>query len=173
MEIVADNRLGLNDEPSSFVDALLETDEASELLERDDVQALKQQNKKAHTARDESQTFSEEYKEERQKLNQQAKKVVKGKATTHYPREIPFSIEQSQARLYIPPNSSIWRGMTKNNSWHGHYQGRSRISCSWLTHGESGAMKDIIRRLWSQQCEKMGLELSEVPFKNLWEDAQA
>ena len=175
LEILALHRLGALDQASSLLDALLDTEETCDLFERDDVNALRGEKKGAARQQDSLHTFAKEYKEAKQKQQSKTKgrqHNQKGKVSQSFPTALPFSILQGEANRYIPPTSSIWRGLTRN-SWHGHYPGRKRISSQWIVHGESGAMRDIIRWLWVQHCEKEGLELEEVPIRNLWDSSSS
>ena len=77
----------------------------------------------------------------------------RGRGIPQRARRLPDTdIPQTEAKQYIPPTASIWRGMT-NGSWNGHLPGHTRVSALWARHGEQGAMRDVIRRLWTQWCE--------------------
>ena len=122
-------RLGAEDSTSSFVESILEVDEAADLLERCDIEALKADKTQAKTLLEQQEAFSKGYKGTDAKMT---KHVRKGTQASAAPRALPFSITHSEARQFIPPKSPIWRGLTKN-SWHGHRQNRKRVSAMQAT----------------------------------------
>ena len=121
-------RLGIDDSSSSFVESLLEVDEAVDLLEKGDVDLLRAEQKGACTRLEGREVFAKEYKEAKQA--QRAQKASGSRRSKKPARsDVPFTILHSEAREFLPPKSSIWRGLTRN-SWHGHREGRKRVSAS-------------------------------------------
>ena len=161
-------RLGIDDSSSSFVESLLEVDEAVDLLEKGDVDLLRAEQKGACTRLEGREVFAKEYKEAKQA--QRAQKASGYRRSKKPARsDVPFTILHSEAREFLPPKSSIWRGLTRN-SWHGHREGRKRVSASWALWGESGAMRQVLKLLWGQHLEMEGMEVEDCPFTGLFDE---
>lgn len=157
-------RLCENDASSSLTEALLEVDDAAELLNRDDSQRLAQEAKSARSSRDAGAEFSKQYSAFHERVRPAAKPRARPSGKKQ-PR-LPASISHSEAKKHIPPGTSIWRGLTRGE-WCGQCPPRKRIQCSWFLKGERGAMEDIIRRLWLQHLELRGRPLADCPYPGL------
>ena len=162
-------RLGIDDSSSSFVESLLEVDEAVDLLEKGDVDLLRAEQKGACTRLEGREVFAKEYKEAKQAQRAQKASGSRRKARVPARSDVPFTILHSEAKDFVPPKSSIWRGLTRN-SWHGHREGRKRVSASWALWGESGAMRQVLKLLWGQHLEMEGMEVEDCPFTGLFDE---
>ena len=161
---IISQRLAVNDDSASFVQSLLEVDEAAEVLDKQDHELLSNEQKAARTALDEAAAFSSDFVNSRQRLAAEGPK----KKTKIAHRPLPDRIEQHEARQYVPPGASIWRGNTLDReTWNGHMAPRKRIFEKLSDHGDAGAMRLILKRLWLQYLELNGLPASECPWTNL------
>ena len=80
---------------------------------------------------------------------------------------IPSTIPQAEAKRWLPPGCSIWRGVSKCN-WNGHYAPYPRCSALWADHGEQGALLQVLRLLWSDYLEHNGMHVGDCPIAGLF-----
>ena len=132
---------------------------------------------------DEQQTFSQAYTERARahraavaakaapKTKAKAKSKAKAKAGAGPPprQPLPSTIPQSEARRFVPPGCYIWRGLDRSE-WCGHCAPRKRVSASWHQYTEEGALRLVVRMLWSQYLEKEGLGRDACPYTDLFDD---
>lgn len=160
---IVSQRLAANDDSQSFVEALLEIDEAAEVMDKQDLEQLTSEQKLARSERAEAEAFSKDFVDSRQRVaaTQQKKQMSQSR------RPLPNRIEQHEARRCTPPGASIWRGMTGRETWNGHMPPRKRIFMTLAEMGDDGAMRNILKRLWLQYLELNGKPASECPWSDL------
>ena len=86
-------------------------------------------------------------------------------------RPLPFHCTQAQAKLFIPPQSSIWQS-NKRHAWCGHYDvpGMIRVSSPFKKFGSSDlALKDCLKLLWSQYLFHKALPNSACTVAGIFE----
>jgi len=159
---IISQRLAVNDDSQSFVDALLEIDEAAEVMDKQDLEHLTTEQKAAQASKAQAQDFSSDFVNSRQRLAAAQPRVMAPRQTP-----LPERIEQHEARIYVPPGASIWRGITGRETWNGHMPPRKRIFMSLAEMGDRGAMLDVLKRLWKQYMELNGLTPECCPWKDL------
>lgn len=160
-------RLCINEVSASFADAFLGIEEAHQVLDRDDAEKLVSEQQHCRKVLAGDQEFVGEFAKARSSAGPAKRKR---KAAVKLPPRLPSTIPQSEAKLYIPENCSVWRGVSRCE-WCGHCPPFRRVSSSWLLHGEHGALVDLARRLWRQHLNLAGKPLSDCPFAGLFEDA--
>eukprot|EP00959_Pyramimonas_sp_CCMP1952_P029717 623691-Pyramimonas_sp.AAC.1 len=80
------------------------------------------------------------------------------------------AIEQPEAKLYIPPFTTIWRGNLGSGGWHVHCY-EERKSRSWLEEGSClGALLFVLRFAWKKHLGNLDLPLSACPIRGLFQD---
>eukprot|EP00974_Lingulodinium_polyedra_P076737 7428647-Lingulodinium_polyedra.AAC.1 len=95
-----------------------------------------------------------------------SKGMKKGSKTT-YPEKIPSRIPQSEAKIYMPPDSSLWRGLVRSE-WCAHVRPHPRFSEPWKTSGEHDALIRIYRKAWRLHLQREGLAESQCPIKGIF-----
>jgi hypothetical protein len=158
-------RLTINQYCLSWVDEVLEMDDAYENIDRMDIDKVKAEQASMRCKVSKNEQFTSEY----QTLHAKKREGVRlPKAPKHY--KLPSTIPQVDAKKHIPPTCAIWRGL-RRFEWCGHCRPFKRVSASWLQHGESGSLKFIYRKLWTQYLSLTGQDMSACPLANLWDDA--
>jgi hypothetical protein len=159
----------INDE---LAPVLMEVDSAAEVLERADESVLHDAQKATRTERSDRVAFQAEYRERRQVLMPRppAPKAGgkgggrggrgRGRGRADIAPKLPATVEHATASAFLPPNASIWRGLTRGE-WCGQYGNSRRIHDKWSQWGELGSMKSVLRRLWQQYAEHMGVSFPE------------
>jgi hypothetical protein len=146
--------------------ALLEIDEAANLLEQNDVTVLRDEQKHVRLEAESRKDFASLFKEKRLSLAK-AKPKAKGKAKAKsVAPKLDSKIEQPEARKLIPPGSSIWRGLTKGQ-WCGHLPPYVRVSRPWALN-ETASCMWVIRELWLQYLEANGLDQDSCTVEGLF-----
>ena len=139
--------------------AVLEIDEAIGVIERDDVELIKEAQKKERENVIQRESFQAEYKAKRRHLYElaleQEKKGPKRKKASIAPK-LTTTFSQNTAKQYLPEGASIWRGLT-SGVWCAHLPPFRRVSCKWTEEGEVQAMKTVITNVWKQNILGWGL----------------
>ena len=140
-------------------EAVLEMDEATGVLERDDAELIKEAQKKEKDVLVERESFQAEYRQKRRDLYELAleieKQGPKRKKKEHVPK-MATTVSQKSAKQYLPEGASIWRGLT-SGVWCAHLPPFRRVSCRWTDVGEVQAMKIVIKLVWKQRILGWGL----------------
>lgn len=83
-------------------------------------------------------------------------------------RALPAHIDQSQAKLYLPPEAHIWRRHSPGE-WNCHLPDCRRISEAFGKHGSSElALRECLRRVWRQYLERSGLAEADCPIEGVF-----
>jgi hypothetical protein len=142
-------------------------------LEKRDADDLQQQQADAVKQHEANNDFRAQYRAKRAEYTARtgggaaAGRGNKGKAKAQPSKKMPCSISHAQASQFVPPGSSIWRGLTKG-IWCGHCPPHKRVQATWAEHGEEGAMREVLRMLWDQHLQKHGLTRADCPFEGMW-----
>lgn len=169
-------RLVANELQRKYSPALLEIEEAVQAFDLHDHQVVSAEQKKARVLEKSQDSFVRDFKERRQRVvtERAADCAVKRRKKAAAParRTLPSAIPQAQARRWIPEGTHIWRGLTRSE-WCGHCEPYKRIQASWHLHGEAGAMRIIIRRLWEQKLEADDLGPEACPIDGIFEGSSS
>jgi len=78
-------------------------------------------------------------------------------------------IPQSQARTFMPPKTSVWRGNNRG-LWACHVKGHRRFSEPWSMHGGDSflAMIAVAQKAWRLFCRDEQLDTSVCPIADLF-----
>ena len=146
-----------------FTGFLLDIDEAQAVMDRTDVEALHSEQEAARREQGAQDNFVMQFSQLRKLAEPAAPRRRKIPL-----RPLPDAIAQADAKHWIPPGSSIWRGNVRQE-WCGHMPPHKRIqaSCTLLT--EPGALRDVLRRLWRQWMHIHGKSLADVPITGLFD----
>lgn len=161
-------RLARASQPSDWTSEILEIDEALQCVDRQDQELIVQEKKTAVQRAQETVGILQDYKQRRQDIFAKMTQREKRKRGPHVtPRSMPFTLTQAEAKQYLPPDASVWRGLTRQ-SWHGHCAGYRRCQAKWLDHGgEQEALRALMRTLWTQHLDKTGQQYSACPIRDL------
>lgn len=134
-----------------------------------DVKKIHAHQQTCKTTLEEMRVFEHDFNEERRRLRRDDINMLspaeKGSLTRFKKKAkepFPNLVSQKEAKKYLPPGASIWRGRTKM-TWNGHCPPRRRISEPWGAD-EQAALALILRRLWDQYLQLSGKESDECPF---------
>ena len=136
-----------------------------ENLTRDEQELLKEVQRGQDNAKDETKTFSQEWKERNKEYelalaSAKAGKLMGKKKVADDPLKLakimslipPDAITQSEASRMAPPGGSIWNDW-KRGRWCGHFAPYARTSVPWLESGHYEACLEVLRRLWLAFCD--------------------
>ena len=152
-----------------IVSELLELDEASKLLTREDEEELHKEQKRQHDLAERESDFKQDFKERRKAHRASAKvKPKKQKQLVMPPAE---EINHERAKKLLPPDSYIWRAFSAN-AWQGRCPPANTVSRGWKENpGE--ALRELLVILWEQWCSKEGVHISDCPMQGLVSDRSA
>lgn len=153
---------------NAFSSAVQEIDEAVEVLEQFDHETVKQEQETAATRIAAKVEFQRAYAERRKAWRLARESNKKRAAPKHAVKkgELPTEMTQAQANKFIPPGTTIWRGVVQG-SWQGHCEPFARVYESWRRSSEPEAMRRVIRTLWEQHIAKHGLDRSACPWAGI------
>ena len=178
----AKQRVAHGEKADTWHDEISACDEAQEVLEKSDAQAMKSEQKSSEIEKQEHKEFHKDFCKaskhaaaERAKSNvggdRQKKAELKRKYKKHMP-DLPASdIPVMDARKMIPPMSSLWQD-EKFRSWQGHYPPYPRIGRAWRKWGESVALKIVLRHLWAKYLVDEGWDCDLCPVQGLFEPGE-
>ena len=168
----------------SAVDELLQLDEASKLLSREDEADLeKQQAKQTKLAEQETEVYRE-YKEAKVRLREARKKQearaagsgkrAKAKAAPKRQRlPNPEVLDHARAKALTPPSSLIWRSF-HGEAWCGRYKQTGSHSRTWRKAGGSNhALHQILVLIWQDYCKEEALDPKDCPMEGVYDLASA
>lgn len=180
---IAHRRVVMLNDDTLFSEELLKVDDAIQLLDSNDHEEFCREQKAAQRTVTERDEVSAEYHRRATELRVRAAKSkskdgkrrrVGDAPGAKFPKVLPpiSTIPQAHAKLFIPPGSSIWRGLGRGEWW-GHFAPYSRTRAAWSRYGEAGAMHEVIKRLWRQHNQFHGHPLEECPISGVFEQPAA
>ena len=158
-------RISVDSNSQAFSGVLLSCDDAVELIDHNDKEAVGLEMKNAAQQAESNEAFVEEFRLMRiaQKDAGPKSKKKKGSGLVHLPHEI----SQVEAKQFLPPDCTIWCGNTRPEWW-GHCPPYKRIVESWALNDSDNSehlcCKRVIARLWRQYGRKEGVPIEECPF---------
>lgn len=158
---------GNSQEP--IADALLQVDEAVQVLDRHDQDKMEQRQKQCMSEVAARNSFTVAYAKKAVSLSAQRGKKARGSASGEQRTQVlPHHIDQKTARGLIPPKTCIWRD-TSRGGWCGHCPPNVRAGESFAKHGGSeAALLAVLGRLWLQALEIQGKDVSHCPIQGLF-----
>ena len=148
-------------------DMLTSIDAAIEVIDQNDRQLFKDEQKKAVTSSENMSNFLLEFQTRRAevdgKLPEKRKKVDTSKP------HLPKTIVQAEAACVVPPGSHIWLS-NASPQWHGHLEPYKRVWAKWEggEAQEAEAVNSVIRQLWQQYLQSRGRTISDCPFEGVF-----
>ena len=161
---------------SACVEELLQMDEASKLLTRDDEEKLDKDKAKHKRMQAEEEEVFMEYKEARVRLRQaKAAQAKPGKGKKQKAQHVPVRrlpemavLDHAIAKRFSPPGSLLWRSF-HGEAWCGRLPPRPSVTRGWRKYGGSNeALHAVLVEIWKQHCEDEGLAESECPVKGVF-----
>ncbi len=133
---------------------LLDVDEAVEVMDRHDIERIKDAQKHVEHELAGRADFRSSYVSKASSVASAAKGKKK-KLTKKL--VLPHHIAQGDAKAFIPPGSSVWRDMSRGGCC-AHLPPHARISESSEKHGGSSdvAFRTLLIRMWVQFADKVG-----------------
>ena len=152
---------------------LLDMDDCADVLEKTDVDEIKKQQQSTLRHEASNEDFEKQYLATTRVVHPQPEAKPKAKAKARAgagPAALIFSFEttQPQAKLLLPPDSSIWRARTRGG-WCGHLPPNGRVSSMFSDFPTQGhALQNMLQTLWRQHCRKFGRSIDTCPVANLF-----
>lgn len=166
---VLSQRLATSEACNEYSEAILEVDAAVQVLDQADHQVMETEKGTASQRIQGRADYQREYvarvRKHRETTGPKAKKA-KGPLAQ---KKMPTVIPQAEARKFIPPGTSIWRG-TVRGSWQGHCKPFKRVYVNWKASSEPEAMKEVMRQLWCQYIQREALTNADCPWQGLLGD---
>ncbi|CAK0797975.1 unnamed protein product [Prorocentrum cordatum] len=151
-----------------FAQELMEVEAAIEVLDQHDHDTAKQQIHAAETSVKAHEEFTEEFEAKLLELARAKAGGKKPKVGAGKTEKIPTTLTQKEAKKYLPPGASIWRGFSRGE-WMGHMPPYRRVSAPWSKHTEAGAMRVVLKKVWIQYLAKEVKDRSHCPWPELFE----
>ena len=159
-------RIPTEENHEQFSERLLELDAAIDVMDTHDKKDVETEKQSAKSRKADRKTFRIEYAQKRKEAKFGGVPPLKKLKKT--PTKLPFTIEQGEAKKYIPGGSYIWRGRVRAEWW-GHLSPFKRIRCPFTTAGEEQeACRECIRGLWKQHAHFKGYPFSECPIEGVY-----
>ena len=166
----------------SAVEELLQLEEASKLLTREDEADLeKQQAKQKQLAEQDTEVYRE-YKEAKDRFRETKRRQEasssgkRGKAKAAPKKQRlpnPEVLDHARAKVLTPPNSLIWRSF-HGEAWCGRYKQNGSHSRTWRKAGGSNqALHQILVLLWQDYCTEEALDPKDCPMEGVYDLAHA
>lgn len=163
-------RVARDSNETPLTDALMELDEAVSVLDKHDMDMVKERQKQLVTEKAARQAFKNSYCEKASVVKGGGKsRSSRSAGSLPQPLTLPHHCEQREARSFIPPGTSIWRDCARGG-WCAHHNDYRRISEGFTKHGGSMlALRHCLRRLWGQYLEARGEPLANCPVSGLFD----
>ncbi len=153
---ICHRRVARGNDNEAVMDAILEVDEAVQVLDRHDFERVKDAKKHTEYVRANVTEFKSHYSTKASKVAADGPKAKRAKALLKK-FVLPHHISQADAKRFLPPATSVWRDLARGG-WCGHCPPNSRLSESFDKHAGSSddAFRALLVRLWIQNAEKVG-----------------
>ena len=164
-------RLSFDDSDNKNTIALLEMDEAKDVLDREDQRQIETEQKDAKKAAVEHCAFAGDFRKRRHQnlldLAAKAKGKAKAKANAKplAKKVLPLTISQKEAKEYLPPApASIWLS-NQREAWCAHIRPYTRISTPFAQYSSSElALWDLLCKAWAQHFARSGMTKADCIF---------
>lgn len=165
---------------NTFLDEIMEIDEAVMCLDKAEEKEVRQQQEAAKSTKAANLVFQERYRvklvavQAAQAAAAKAKAKPKAKARASPPPDPPGplpqgDLTQAQIKHMCPPGGSVWRANIQG-SWMGHYPPMPRISYSWGIYGHRYSAIKLLRSLWESWAVIHGREVPrDCPIEGLFQ----
>ena len=139
--------------------ALLDVEEATNVLDREEQQQLMQQQNTALNNLTDKNTFSQSYQKAKRDRSEASTKVAKAlkDSLKCYVDVLPLASTHANVKKLIPPGASCWRGNLRGEWW-GHFKPYTSFHEKITDHEtEHAAAKAVVKTLWQQWAEREGV----------------
>ena len=150
---------------------LLDIEEATDVLDREEQQQLMQQQNTAINNLTEKNLFLKAYqkaKRDRYETSKASAKALKD-SIRGYVDVLPLAIGHANVKKLIPPGASCWRGNLRGEWW-GHLRPYTSFHEKLIDHeNEHEAAKAMVKKLWEQWSEREGQVAKDIcPISGLF-----
>ena len=160
------HRIAAMRDSNRFAKTLLEVDVCIDQLDRDEYQALVQEQKSKAETVETQRDFEKDWHAQRSACRMPG---VPGGAPKP-PSSFPLVIVQAEVKSYVPPGTSVWRGNTRSEWW-GHCKPNSRVFARVSEFDcERSAIKHLLQELWGQHNFKTGKPSRHCPIRGSFDD---
>lgn len=151
---------------------ILQIDEAHEALDRKDVADLKRDSERQRSLHTEYREYRKRFAAKRAEVKASTKPAAqrrgkKAGGATNRPLPSDETIPQSVARLLLPPEACIWVAR-REGQWIARLPGMQSHFRSWANHGERNACLEVLREVWREHADIVGMPLADVPIEGLF-----
>ena len=158
-----------------FEDALLELDEAHQVIDQNDVKEITAAQQRTRTSKTAFASFAHDYVQKKKAVRGPApakpkaggKKKKDAAAIPYRPLPENAKIPQSEAKTYLPPGGHIWQCRT-SNAWAARVPPLKPVHRSWRKHGHEGAVFACVQEAWKQWCVLEGVDPSDCPVAGVF-----
>ena len=169
------HRLGDMSIHEDFTEALLEIDDAAQLLDNNDQKHIAEELKKTSSKADTYHTFALEFGAKQRELREaSAAAAPKAKAKKGAPvvPRLPENgrIEQADAKAFLPPGAKLWKSRSNGGSWNCRIEPLPQVSRKLLKHGESEALFIVIQETWKTYVLINGYSSTTLPMQGVFTD---
>ena len=155
----------------SGLKVLLDVEEATNVLDREEQQEMQQQQHTAINNLIEKNAFLKAYqkaKKERFEASKASAKALKD-SLKGYMEALPLAIDHRNVKKLIPPGSACWRGNLRGEWW-GHLKPYTSFHEKVSDYeSETAAAKAMVKKLWEQWSEREAQVAKDIcPIKGLF-----
>lgn len=168
-------RLARTESKGEWCEELVQLDDASELLERQDQPAVAQERAAAVKATMEAADLKKQYSTKHKEIAVREKKAAAGRAKKPKKAEritIPAwpekDVDMAAARACCPKGGHIWASQRFGN-WQAHYEPHARVSRAWSKYGYTNALNECLKYLWTKHSERFNIPIAELPVDGLFD----
>ena len=165
---IVHKRLSSQYDDMELTDALLQIDEAVEVMDKHD-------HDKVQEAKHQAENKLVQRKEFQCSFDKKAHSLFDKKDSKSFaklPKKVlPHHLDQKVAAKFMPPGASLWRDK-KRGGWCSHLPPNKRISESFTKHGDSDlALRALLKRSWTQYARGRGRAPGKLcPIVGLFDD---
>jgi len=182
LPIVAARLGSSSDFDNTFLDEVLQIDEAIDCLDKAEEKDVRKHQSDAKASKQANSEYLTSYSRKFAKVQAAREVAVQAAAPKSKARAKPKAmpaparlpvvlpegeLSQNQIKVLLPPETSVWRA-NHHHSWMGHCPPFPRVSAPWAQYGHRYAAIRLLRTLWEQwaklnnksmpsDCEVQGL----------------
>ena len=154
-------------EKTSWAKDISQVDAAIDTFDWHDREQVQNEIDRSQRLAAESKQFQTDYVAKRAAVGPPAQHSRQKQKANQYPA-LPSHIQQKDAKVFLPPGCSIWKGHGLN-LWAGHCPPYPRKSARWhLNGGEQGALLQCLRLIWTDYLEMNGMSRRQCPIAELF-----
>ena len=163
LPIVAARLGNRRDFDNTFLDEILQIDEALDCLDKAEEKDVRKHQSEGEASKEAASEYLRSYSKKFAKVQAAREAAIQAAsksrarakpkampAPAHGPVALPAGeLSQNQIKVLLPPETSVWRA-NQHHAWMGHCPPFPRVSAPWAQYGHRYAAIRLLRTLWGQ-----------------------